>query len=256
MKKEGKINLEKVLKITGWVFAVLVFFVVLGASAVDTSVRQCSRVYIKIDHDSGLFFVNDADVTNAISSFYKADITGEPIKDLQFQGLEEQIESNPYVGNADVYSDNKGCVYVDVVQRKPLVRVVNNNGVSYYLDTEGQKMPLSSKFTARVVVATGSIDYTENEEVLTGLVELCRFISADEFWQAQFEQISITGKGDFELVPKLGNYIIRIGKPVELHEKFEKLMIFYKEVLKNFDSDEFRVINLKFTDQIVCTKNI
>ncbi len=57
------------------------------------------------------------------------------------------------------------------------------------------------------------------------------------------------------MIPKLGNHIIKFGRVEEMDAKFHKLMIFYKEVLKNFDAEDYRIINLKFKDQIVCTKN-
>jgi cell division protein FtsQ len=58
------------------------------------------------------------------------------------------------------------------------------------------------------------------------------------------------------MVPKIGNHIIVLGSADDLENKFNKLMIFYNEVLKNFDADDFRIVNLKYKDQIVCSKNM
>jgi cell division protein FtsQ len=176
------------------------------------------------------------------------------MRSVDFANIEEKLESVPYIQSAEVYASTKGAVHIDVQQREPLVRIVNNSGVSYYLDMNGHKMPLSSKFTARVVVATGNVENTDSLNVSDSLLKLCRFIEADKFWKAQFEQIYVTGEGEFELIPKLGNHVIRFGTTGEMEAKFEKLMVFYKEVLKNFDAEGYRIINLKFKDQIVCTK--
>jgi len=248
-------RIKKFLRMSGWILGALVFVIVLGATVADRNLRVCTGVYIKIDHESGLFFLDEADVKNAISGFYGSDLTGAPARSIDFAAIEENLESVPFIQNAEVYANGKGAVHVDVRQREPLVRIVNNSGVSYYLDVNGDKMPLSSKFTARVVVATGNVESADTSGVLKGLLDLCRFISADEFWKAQFEQIDVTANGEFELIPKLGNHIIRFGKAEEMEKKFHKLMIFYKEVLKNFDAENYRIINLKFNNQIVCTKN-
>ncbi len=253
--KESKFQLRPVLRAAGWMMAIVAFFSVMGASIADIKSKECRNVYIKVDHEEGLFFVDDEDVTNSIKNFCEADLKGMPLNGVDFTNMEHKLESNPFIQSAEIYSSTKGAVHVDVRQREPLVRVVNNSGVSYYLDVNGEKIPTSFKFTARVVVATGNIENTDNPAILDGLMRLCRFIANDEFWKAQFEQIYVKQDGEFELVPKLGNHIIRLGSADDLERKFDKLMIFYKEVLKNFDADNYRIINLKYNNQIVCTKN-
>ncbi|HXH19946.1 MAG TPA: hypothetical protein VNJ07_12785 [Chitinophagales bacterium] len=253
--KESKFQFRTMLKAAGWTAAVAAFLAAMGASIAETQHKECSNLYIKIDHDTGLFFVDESDVTNTIKSYCSEDLHGMPLRSVDFSEVEERLESNPFVQNAEIFSSTKGALRVDVSQRQPLVRVVNNSGVSYYLDVNGTKIPASSKFTARVVVATGYIENQAHPAVLDELRTLCLFISKEAFWKAQFEQIYVTQSGEFELVPKLGNHIIRLGRANDLEAKFHKLMIFYKEVLKNFDADNYRIVNLKYDKQIVCTKN-
>jgi cell division protein FtsQ len=246
---------RQILRKAGWIIAVLVFLVAMGASIGAANLREFSNLYIKIDQDRGLFFVDEADIARAINDYSNGELQGIPLKKLDFTEIEELLESNPFIEKAEVYSSAKGVIDVEIEQREPLVRVVNNSGVSYYLDVNGFKIPTSSKFTPRLVVATGSIESTGDSAVLGQLIRLCRFISSNEFWKAQFEQINVNHMGEFELVPKIGNHIIMIGKTEDLENKFNKLTIFYKEVLKNFDGDNFRMVNLKYKDQIICTKN-
>ncbi len=248
-------KLRRFMKLSGWVAAVLIFVIVMGATIADSKERLCNNVYIKIDHENGLFFLNEEDINASLFSFYNQDLKGALMRSVDFADIEEKLEAIPFIQRAEIYTGMQGAVHVDVRQRQPLVRIVNNLGVSYYLDVNGEKMPLSSKFTARVVVATGSIENSDTSDVLSSLLKLCRYVSEDEFWKAQFEQINVTESGEFELIPKLGNHIIRFGKMEEMESKLHKLMIFYKEVLKNFDAEDYRIINLKFNDQIVCTKN-
>ncbi|GIV34249.1 MAG: cell division protein FtsQ [Chitinophagales bacterium] len=255
MEKKPQPNLkyQKLIRAAYWISASIIFFVILGAAVLDNSTRPCTAVRISINHESGLFFLDENDVAEMISAFYQTSLTETPVRHIPLKELEQKLEANPYVENAEVYTDNKGALHVFVEQAKPLVRIVNTKGVSYYLDVKGKKIPLSPKFTARVVVATGNLQEDDKEQ-MKRLLDLCRFISEDKFWQSQFEQINITGSGDYDLVPKLGNYLIRLGKPEMLEEKFWKMEIFYKEVLKNVDSKDFRIVNLEFKDQIVCTK--
>jgi len=246
---------KQILRKVGWIASILFFVFAVAASIAAASLREFSNLYIKIDHERGLFFVDEADIARAVNDYSNGELQGVPLRKVDFAQIEERLEANPFILKAEVYSSAKGVIDVKIEQREPLVRVVNNAGVSYYLDVNGFKIPTTSKFTPRLVVATGNIESTGDSAVLEQLIRLCKFISGDEFWKAQFEQINVTDKGEFELVPKIGNHIIAMGRADDLKGKFDKLTVFYKEVLKNFDADDFRVINVKYKDQIICTKN-
>lgn len=236
--------------ISAWVLAASTFVVVFGSSIANQRVKFCNDIQIHIDHDTGLYFVDTKDVKEMILSYCGDSLPDMNIKDIDFSNMEISLEKNPYIENAEIYSNIKGTINVEIEQKEPLIRVVNNKGVSYYISKNGEKIPLSSKFTARVVVATGQVDTADNDR----LFRLAQYIDKDEFWKAQFEQIYVNEDGEIELVPKMGNHFILIGEVERLAEKFEKLRIFYDEVIKNVDASDYRVINVKFKDQIVCTK--
>ncbi|MEP7169164.1 MAG: cell division protein FtsQ, partial [Bacteroidota bacterium] len=81
-------------------------------------------------------------------------------------------------------------------------------------------------------------------------------IANDAFWNAQVEQIYVTEQSEIELIPRVGNHRIILGDASQLDEKFNKLMIFYKQGLNNTGWNNYNTINLKFTNQVVCTKII
>jgi cell division protein FtsQ len=122
-------------------------------------------------------------------------------------------------------------------------------------------MPLSSNFTARVPVASGNISFQNNEldtvqdSQREQLFDLVEFIRADPFWKAQTEQIYVNDNNEIELIPKLENHVFLLGDVNDLEAEFRRMNIFYKEVLKNQKSDQFKIINVKFKNQIICSKN-
>ena len=249
---------RKIALTIAWLLGSAGFIVILTSSIVDQRGRLCNNIRITINYDKGLFFVNESDIRVSLVSHSGDSLIGKYLKEIDFAEIEANLETNPFIENAEIYSNIKGDINVEIKQKEPIIRVVNNEGVSYYLDRYGEKIPLSPKFTARVAVASGNIGKvnSEDETRTKELFKLAAFIHQDEFWKAQFEQIYVTENGEFELIPKLGNHVIRLGDIEDMEEKFKKLMIFYKEVLKNVDADRYKEVNLKFQDQIVCTKNI
>jgi cell division protein FtsQ len=80
------------------------------------------------------------------------------------------------------------------------------------------------------------------------------YIRSDKFWEAQIVQIYVNGKGEFELIPRVGAHIIEFGKAEDIEEKFEKLWILYNEGFYNTGWNQYDKISLKYKNQAVCTK--
>ena len=161
---------------------------------------------------------------------------------------------------ADVYIDAGNRVNIDVSQREPILRIIDNNQLNYYLDSEGNKMPLSNHFSARVLVATGHIppfipDFKKREKhVLKDLFHLTQVIQEDEFMNALVEQIYVSNKGMYTIVPKIGDQKIILGSANGLDEKIERLKVFYKEALPYEGWQKYKTIDLRYEGQVVCKK--
>jgi len=83
---------------------------------------------------------------------------------------------------------------------------------------------------------------------------LAKFVDQSEFWKAQLVQIYVNEDNEIELIPRVGSHRILIGDVENLEEKFNKLMLFYEKGLSKTGWNEYSIINLKFKDQVVCTK--
>lgn len=98
-------------------------------------------------------FIDEQDVLNIINE--TAPVIGRPLRGLKLRKLESLVEKNPWVNNAEMFFDNQYLLQINIVEKEPIARVFETNGQSYYLDTAMNKLPLSSKLSARVPVFTG-----------------------------------------------------------------------------------------------------
>ena len=213
---------------------------------------------IRIDHTSGNFFITEDAVISALDEFLPD--SGSMLHTKDLKELESKLGNIPQVKHSNVFISNTGQLSIEVIQRSPLFRVIKQSGASYYTDDWGFKFPVSSKYTARVPVATGFIidngqEYGQIEsEMSRELLKLFQLLSEDSFWKAQFGQVVITDKGEFELVPRVGNHIVQIGTTDELDDKMKRLKVFYLEGLTRAGWDTYKSINVKYRDQVVCKK--
>ena len=68
-------------------------------------------------------------------------------------------------------------------------------------------------------------------------------------------QINVTNEKELELYLAVGNHKIIFGDANDIEEKFKKLKIFYTEGLNKTDGwNKYSVINVKYKNQVVCTK--
>jgi len=202
-------------------------------------------------------FIPSKDIEYVVYNSVK-DLKSKKLNSLNTEKIEENIEKNPWVKNAEVFigfqrMDKQffaGRLKVFIEQREPLFRVMYNDG-GYYVDKEGEKMPFSSMNTANVVVCSGRIT---NAMIKGELKDFVNYINKEPFWKAQIEQIYVKANGEYILVPRLGGHLIELGKIENLDKKFRNLLALYDEGFKNGGWDKYRKVSVKFDNLIVCTR--
>lgn len=179
------------------------------------------------------------------------DPTSKPLSSVNTIEIEEFILQNQHIKKAEVFVTNKNSIRIVVEERKPILRVISNTGESYYIDSESQKMPLSRRYTAYLPIATGSVKESFAKEEL---YKFALFLYKNKFWNAQIEQIIVKPNNDVEFIPRVGDQTIILGSLDNFEEKLDKLMTFYKDGLNRIGWNQYSQINLKYNNQVVCTR--
>ena len=209
----------------------------------------CESLEIKVDNDGGLFFVN-AEMVEGLLLEMEDSIIGKTYEDINIYLLEEFVDEHPNIAKAELYLTINGKFCADVKQRRPLARVFENEQ-SYYLDEEITVFPLSDKYSARVVQVYWSEVTDFRREILSDVLKL---IDSDDFLKAQITAIEFNENDELTVYPRVGEHKIILGEAQDLLRKFEKLKIFYRQGLDKVGWDRYSHINLKFDNQVVCTK--
>ncbi|HCQ29109.1 MAG TPA: hypothetical protein DIU39_02410 [Flavobacteriales bacterium] len=257
---------KKWLNISLW--ALYGILLVLLLSFVNAKEKQVplQKIEVEIAKDENRF-INTKDIEQLI---LKNDSLGKPIISFKLNELEKIIANHPDIEKAQIYKSINGVLNVEIVQRRPIVRVFSADE-SYYIDENGKLMPVSKRFTARVPVvsltqkepygiwykynfASQIPDSLAHKTLLDDAFKIARFVRQDKFLNAQIEQLFVNKELDWVLIPKVGNHTIVLGSAEDLEAKFKKLKLFYKKAMKNIGWDKYRTINLKYKNQVVCTK--
>jgi cell division protein FtsQ len=168
---------------------------------------------------------------------------------LNLNNVEKRINKNPMVEKAEIYATVDGKLKAVVRQKKPVARVFAGDS-SYYIDYNGGKMPLSDNYTARVPIVTGSVDALDKKK----FASLLRYIYDDPFLKKNITGMVVRPTGGISMMNRNYDYEIMFGRIVNVEKKFNNYKAFFQNAVKDTLIGQYETINLKFTQQVVCTK--
>lgn len=208
--------------------------------------RKINAVNVRFSNPE-LQFLTTKMVNNLLIQSY-----GNPLHQLNstlnLHEVEGILLQNKMVRKVSTFMQPNGQLQIQIEQRKPLVRI-KTAVTSYYLDTEGKPMPLSSEYTERVPIATG-IYYASMEQELFMLMQQ---FAQDSLFKKQVIGLNRLSNGDYQILPRIGNYKINFGTADDIEHKIKKLKIFYKKMWNEPRLQNYEEVNLKYKNQVVCT---
>ena len=253
-----KLKLNKIWNITKIAGLVILLFGSIGLVEKQYGDRICTSIDVEIDNQYENYFINEGDVIDLITNGGENRIVGESFDDLNLKAIETELLQTKFIQNAEVYKDLEGTLMISINQSRPIARLMSNKLNDRYISNKGDVLPLSKRYTARVVLIDGA--YAANSKLYDlgeteynrQLMALLKHIDRDPFWKAQIAQLNINKKGNILMHTQVSKQVVEFGKPVDIEEKFRKLKIFYKDILPAKGWNSYNSVSVKFKDQIVC----
>ena len=246
---------KKILIVFGWLILIGSIGFTMYYAWVQREAVRCQEIVVNINPSSPRF-LDETEITSMLEKSGEM-ILGKRLSAININKLETKLSSSSSLANVKVVKkvDSKGLsfrgkIVVSLDERTPIIRI-KDSGTDYYMDLEGNKIPVSPKYVERIMIATGTIPDLETQ---TGLLKMAEFVNNDNFWKAQVEQVFIQKNGELLLLPQVGDYLIEFGKPEDWVTKFRNLKALYQQGFKNMGWNKYSIISVKYRNQVVCTK--
>jgi|GEM_PF-92577 cell division protein FtsQ len=194
-------------------------------------------------------------------------IVGQRIDNIKLEEIEKEVAENSQFTDVRAFLKLNGDVVMKVKSRKAILRVFDEKGYNLYLGKGKVLMGTSLSNSQRLLVASGHLPYLSPEEkirvlnnerrlprIYSDVYDLAELIQDDEFLDALIDQIYINKKGEAELIPKIGVKLIEFGNLENMEIKLKNLKTFYINGKDIIDWQKYRSINIKFENQVVCSK--
>lgn len=215
----------------------------------DDAAAVCQDVVVSIKGDAVEGFLTAADVKKMLKTDHIA-LKGRPLSTINTREIEEKLQAKELIDEAQCYVTQNNNVCIDIQQRIPVVRVMNDRGDDYYVDTNGKTLPRGD-YSCNLIVATGHVTPVYAERSLAPIANVIR---SDKFWRNQVVQLNILPDGSVELVPRVGDHIVYLGQPTGIQRKLERVQKFYIYGLSQAGWNKYERISVEFDNQIICKR--
>ena len=229
---------------------VMVFFAMIflySFSSNRNSVRKINKIDIQFDSKENMFLTHQMVNNLLIQNLGDASRIQKDKVDLNT--LENTLNHHEMIEKAEVFSTIDGFLNTRITQKTPILRVISDND-SYYLDKKGDRISLSTNFSARVPLVVGEISKEKRKPYLN----LFNEINKDDFLSKNITGAQIMPSGNVVLTNRSFDYKIAFGKPINVQKKLRNYKAFFHHAIKDTLIKEYKEINLMFTQQVVCKK--
>jgi cell division protein FtsQ len=262
--------MNKILKIAGWAMFLGLVILMMGFVGGKYETTQTSEPTVQIVKKGNHSFVSEDKVKSRLNDLGYS-FVGQELREIELDRIESELNEVPGVKSTEAYKYSDGTVHIEIKQRNPIARIVLKGGkMGCYLDDEGEVVPLSKDYIAKVPVFTGYIsepynaipnvaEVTVNDSIadlhiIDDIYLVAKALAADEFLTAQVVQVYVNKQGEFELIPRVGNHRILLGGADDVSSKLKRLKTFYTSKDVNVkELNMYDTINLKYKNQLVCS---
>ncbi len=253
----------KKLKIQILLYSLLAIFawMIVGLGAARQDNAKVSSLRPVILNEENNHFLEMDDVTKLVRDIQERPLEECKQGEVKIHEIESSLEENPYVKRAEAYTDVGGNVVVELELRKPLARIMYEDGTGFYLDREYNKVDLSNSYSANTLLIRGlereplAPRDTVKSEQLNEMHDFLNFVDRSELLRSQISEIVVRPNGDMVIYPELGDVIIEFGKPEDIQKKFANMETFYRRVLTYSGWSKYKSISLKYEGQVVAKRS-
>jgi cell division protein FtsQ len=250
-----KLAIKRLLVLAAWLLVIGGITSLLVAANKKQTEHVCKNVNVSIKGSGEKYYIDKTDILKQLEGVYHASLLNKPLKSISLVTLEKSLEKDQWIKDAELYFDREDALHVIIEERTPIARVFTTGGRTFYIDSSGHQMPVLDKTGVRVPVITGFINSkkfnSKDSALLADVKKIAWFVYSNEFWNAQVGQVDITSERKFELIPVIGDHIIRLGNADSLENKMSRVLLFYRRVLSKVGFNKYSAVDVEFDGQVV-----
>ena len=244
MKKFNWLNIWQNVRL---LFIIVALLLLYSFTLKRNGERKLTKAKVEFVGENQLFVTHET--VNKLLIENNSDAQSIRKDKLDLNRLEKAINANSMIEKSELFVSIDGVLKAVVKQKTPIARVMDES-YGFYVDYEGSVMPLSAISAARVPLVSGKIKKESSKD----LCELFRLIYNDDFLRKNIIGIQILPSGGLIMKNRNFDYQIDFGSTINVEQKFNNYKAFFQKAVQDSSINKYKRINLRFTQQVVCTK--
>ncbi|MCM1348074.1 MAG: hypothetical protein NC338_01565 [Firmicutes bacterium] len=209
--------------------------------------RLCQGVLITVHDTSEIHFVTPQELSAELGDLPRTALF-TPLASINIDSIEHSLNLFDKIERVNVNILNSGKILVDVWPMRPVARIFDSSGHSYYINRAGKRIAAAPGYFLDVPVIRG--DFSELFPA-TSLIPLIDFIEADPDWREAISMIDVRSPSDIMLIPVIRGHVINFGDTTDFADKFKRLKLMYSKVMSAKGWDFYKEISVKWRGQVV-----
>lgn len=209
--------------------------------------RMCEGVLITVHDTSEIHFVTPQELSAELGDFPRH-ARDTRLSDIDIDSIERMFNLFDKIERVNVNVLTSGKLLIDVWPMRPVARIFDSAGHSYYINRAGKRIAAAPGYFLDVPVVMG--DFSPSFPA-TSLIPLIDHIEADPDWREAISMIELRQTGDIILVPVIRGHVINIGDTTDITDKLHRLKLMYSKVMSSKGWDFYKEISVKWRGQVV-----
>lgn len=209
----------------------------------------CTRVTVTIVNQDSTMFVTEQGVKAELAqNGFK--LVGKPMWQIDAASIEKALGSSQFLENVECVKAKNGEIIIRASQLVPVMRVFDPDGSSYYVNAAGKRMNATSFYHSDVPVVQGKFT---KQFPPTRLLPMVKYVENDTLLKSLVTMYTMRDSNNIFIVPGIYGHIVNMGNVTNIENKFEKLKLFYREVMPAKGWETYDTISVKWDYQVVAT---
>ena len=205
------------------------------------SKRTINNIIIEFESSDKLFITKDS-ILNLIPKEY-------PNKNsVDMNHIESVINSNGFIKKSEAYVSIDGTLIVELVQRNPIGRIIDDNS-TFYIDDQSKIMRTSKLYSSNVPVVFNFSESFNYDRIY----KVCDLVYNDDFLRKHISRVNFINKNYITLNFRDYEFDIELGENKNIDRKIKNFKAFYHRSINNETLNNYSKINLQFENQVVCS---
>lgn len=218
----------------------------------------CVGVDVEVINADSTVFVTPEGIKEDLSKL-GIRVVGKPMASINAHEIEKKLHQSEYLESAECIKGGNHRVLIRVRQLVPVLRVFDQDNVSYYMNRDGKRMNAVPNYRANVPIVQGHFDA---RFPATRLLPLVEYVESDSLLSSLVEMYSVRDSNNVFIVPNVygkvndavRGHVVNLGSLDNYKDKLKKLCAFYKNVLPVKGWAYYDTISVKWDYQVVATR--